>query len=81
MITVFRWELLKLAKRRASYIGFALCVVFCVAVIIGFSASEWRGLRRHSSPLFDPTQFINGYFFANFCINISFFSLLPLSIF
>jgi len=76
-LRVVRWEMFKLVKRRASYIGFVLCVIFCFAVLIGFYFSEFKGLRRYSG-FIDPARFINGWLFAYFATSISFFTLLPL---
>lgn len=77
-LTLLKWELHKIVRRRSSYIGFVLVVLFCVAVMIGFGYSKWKGLRRHSIGFIDPTAYINAKFYANFILNISFFSLLPL---
>jgi len=76
--TLLKWEMYKIVRRRSSYIAFALVVFFCCAVMIGFGYSKWRGLRRNSIGLLDPTAYINAKFYANFILHISFFSLLPL---
>jgi ABC-2 type transport system permease protein len=76
---VLRWELSKLARRRSSYVGFALCTVFCVAVIVGFYWSTWRGLRTHGRDLgVDPVSLINGPFYASYVLLIGVFAVLPL---
>jgi ABC-2 type transport system permease protein len=79
LLRLLRWELFKLARRRSSYLGFLFCMLFCIAVLIGFSYSDFRGLRRNAGNLdFDPRVLINGYFYANFVLNIGFFAILPL---
>ncbi|HUH04585.1 MAG TPA: ABC transporter permease subunit [Kofleriaceae bacterium] len=78
VLRVLRWELFKLLRRRASYVGFGLCVLFCAVVMLGFAYSQWRGLRANAGFLADPSRFVNGYFYANFCLEIASFSLLPL---
>jgi ABC-2 type transport system permease protein len=76
---VVRWELSKLARRRSSYVGFALCIGFCLAVLIGFYWSQWRGLRWWGRNLpVDPVSLINGPFFANYVLLIGFFAVMPL---
>lgn len=75
-LRVLRWELYKLAKRRASYLGFGLCVLFSLVVMLGFAYTSWRGLRHHGGAI--ALQYVNGYFFANFVLQIGFVSLLPL---
>ncbi len=76
---VLRWELSKLARRRSSYVGFALCVGFCLAVIVGFYWSQWRGLRFWGKGLgVDPVTLINGPFYANYVLLIGFFAVMPL---
>lgn len=76
---VLRWELSKLARRRSSYVGFALCVGFCIAVIVGFYWSQWRGLRFWGKGLgVDPVTLINGPFYANYVLLIGFFAVMPL---
>lgn len=76
-LRVLRWEIYKLTHRRASYIGFALCALFCAVVMLGFAYSEFKGLKRNSN-ITDVRAYINGFFYANFCLNISFFTLFPL---
>jgi ABC-2 type transport system permease protein len=76
---VVRWELSKLARRRSSYVGFALCVGFCLAVLLGFEWSQWKGLRYWGKNLpVDPVSLINGPFFANYVLQIGFFAVMPL---
>jgi ABC-2 type transport system permease protein len=76
---LLRWELSKLARRRASYVGFVLCGAFCLAVATGFYWSKWWSLRRWGQALpFDPVDMINGPFYANFVLLIGFFALMPL---
>lgn len=77
-LRLLRWEMFKLVRRRASYVGFVLCVIFCLVVLLGFSWSEFKGLRRNSGGLIDPLRYVNGWFFTYFCISISYFTLLPL---
>ncbi len=72
-----RWELWKLARRPASYVGFVLCLVFTVVSLIGFEWTQYKGKRIQGLQL-DPEQYLNGPFFANFVLNIGFFALLPL---
>lgn len=79
LLNLVRWELAKLARRRSSYIGLALCVVFCGVVLLGFGWSRWRGLQRFGALLpVDPLELINGPFFATFVLVTGFFALMPL---
>lgn len=74
-----RWELSKLARRRSSYVGFALVIGFCGAVLVGFYWSQWRGLRYWGQALpFKPLDHINGPFYANYVLVVGFFALMPL---
>ena len=78
-LNLLRWELVKLARRRASYVGFVLCGAFCVSVLIGFSFARWKGLRYWGRALpVDPAKLIEGPFFANFVLLVGFFALMPL---
>jgi ABC-2 type transport system permease protein len=77
VIKSVRWELFKLSRQRASYIGFVLSLGFLILMMLGFGTSDFRSLRN-ASVLFDPMSLINGPFFAHFAINIGFFALLPL---
>lgn len=78
-LNLVRWELSKLARRRSSYVGFALVAVFCVAVIVGFYWSQWRGLRAYGAGLgYDPVTMINGPFYANYVLLVGFFAVMPL---
>jgi len=79
LLNLVRWELAKLARRRSSYIGIGLCLLYCVVVLIGFGWSKWRGLRRFTALLpVDPEELINGPFFATFVLLTGFFALMPL---
>lgn len=73
-----RWELFKIARQRASYIGFVLCLGFVIVMLVGFGMSQWRNLRRLEGLPFDPLELINGPFFAHFSLQIGFFAVLPL---
>ena len=77
LLRCLRWELYKLARQRASYLGFVLSLVFTVVMLIGFGLSEFKSLRNMRLP-FDPLALINGPFFAHFTLNIGFFAVLPL---
>lgn len=77
VLRLLRWELWKLSRRPSSYVGFVLCLVFSAMVLIGFSYSQYKG-RRIQGLTLDPSQYLNGPFFANFVLNIGFFALLPL---
>lgn len=72
-----RWELFKLYRRPASYVGFVLCLVFCVVVLIGFAVQDYKG-RGIGGIHLDPSVFLNGPFFASFILQIGFFAILPL---
>jgi ABC-2 type transport system permease protein len=78
VVKLLRWELYKLARQRASYIGFVLSLVFTVVMLIGFGMSDFKMLRSMRNLGFDPMSLINGPFFANFTLNIGFFAVLPL---
>ncbi|HTM19319.1 MAG TPA: ABC transporter permease subunit [Kofleriaceae bacterium] len=77
-LRLLRWELYKLTRRRATYIGLVLCLGFCAVTLFGFSMSNFQGLRRNSGGLIDPQRYLNGWFYTYFCISICFFTLLPL---
>ncbi|HVK77710.1 MAG TPA: ABC transporter permease [Kofleriaceae bacterium] len=74
---VLRWELFKLYRRPASYLGFVLALVFCVAVLIGFGWSDLKGKEVMGLKL-DRSVYLNGPFYANFVLNVGFFAILPL---
>lgn len=74
---LLRWELFKLYRRPASYVGFVLCLVFCVVVLIGFAVQDYKGRRMGGLGL-DPSVYLNGPFFASFILQIGFFAILPL---
>jgi ABC-2 type transport system permease protein len=78
-LRLLKWELVKIARRRASYVAFVLIAVFCALVMLGFGFSRFRGMQKYAALLNDnPLSYVNGYFYANFCLNIAFFTLLPL---
>lgn len=78
-LRLLKWELVKIARRRTSYIAFVLIALFCALVMLGFGFSRFRGMQKYAALLnSNPLSYVNGYFFANFCLNIAFFSLLPL---
>lgn len=74
---LLRWELFKLYRRPASYVGFVLCLVFCVVVLIGFAVQDYKGRKMGGLGL-DPSVYLNGPFFASFILQIGFFAILPL---
>lgn len=78
-IRLLRWELFKLYRRPSSYVGFVLCLVFCAVTLFGFGWTQYKGKQVHGLKL-DPSQYLNGPFYANFVLNIAFFALLPLVI-
>ncbi|MBP6629115.1 MAG: ABC transporter permease [Kofleriaceae bacterium] len=78
LLNLVRLELVKLVHRRGSYVGFGLCLAFCLIVGVGFGLSKWRSLDRWGGGVVNPKAFINGPFFANFCLQIGFFALMPL---
>ena len=64
---LLRWELFKLYRRPASYVGFVLCLVFCVVVLIGFAVQDYKGRKMGGLGL-DPSVYLNGPFFASFIL-------------
>lgn len=76
-LRLVRWELFKLYRRPSSYLGFVLCLLFCAATLIGFGWAQYRGKQIQGLKL-DPSDYLNGPFYANFVLNIAFFALLPL---
>ena len=78
LVTALRWELFKLTRQRASYVGFLLCLAFAVVMLIGFSSSHFRFLRGLERLGIDVRSLINGPFFASFSLQIGFFAVLPL---
>jgi len=77
VLRLLRWELWKLSRRPSSYVGFVLCLVFSACVLGGFGYTQYQGKNIQGLKL-DPSQYLNGPFFANFVLNIGFFALLPL---
>jgi len=77
MVKLVRWELFKLYRRPASYVGFVLCLVFCAVVLFGFGWADVKG-RNLGGLKLDRSLYLNGPFFANFVLNIGFFAVLPL---
>lgn len=76
---LLRWELAKIVRRKSSYLGFLLCVLFCVVVMIVFAYSQFRSLREHARGLVDnPLEHVNGFFFATFVLYFGEKALLPL---
>ena len=39
-LRLVKWELFKLSRQRASYIGFVLCLVFCAVTLFGFGWTQ-----------------------------------------
>ncbi|HVV84616.1 MAG TPA: ABC transporter permease [Kofleriaceae bacterium] len=74
---LLRWELFKLYRRPASYVGFVLCLAFCVVVLIGFAVQDYKG-RHVAGIAMDPSDYLNGPFFASFILQVGFFAVLPL---
>jgi len=77
-LKLVRWELFKLSRQRASYVGFVLCLAFVIVMMVGFGFSNWRYLKSYRGLPFDPMSLINGQFFAHFSLQIGFVSILPL---
>ncbi len=76
---LFVWEMHKVTRRRSSYLGFALCVVFCALVLLVFGYSQFRALEQHSRHVTDNARaYVNGYFFSTFVLYFGFKALLPL---
>jgi ABC-type transport system involved in multi-copper enzyme maturation permease subunit len=78
ILRLVRWELFKLARQRASYVGFVVCLGFVLVSLVGFRLSRWKNLRRYSDLGYDPLELINGPFFASYSLQIAFFAILPL---
>ena len=78
LVKLVRWELYKLSRQRASYVGFVLCLAFAIVMMIGFGFSRWRYLKSYRDLPFDPMDLINGPFFAHYSLQIGFVSILPL---
>ncbi len=74
---LLRWELFKLYRRPSSYIGFVLCLIFCIVVLFGFGWAEVKG-RGVMGLKLERSLYMNGPFYANFVLNIGFFAVLPL---
>ncbi len=72
-----RWELFKLSRQRASYIGFLLCLAFVIVMLVGFGLSDFRMLKQSARGL-SVAKMITGPFFANFTLEIGFFAVMPL---
>lgn len=78
-LKLFRWELYKVWRRPGSYVGFLLCVVFCVLVLVVFGLSKNMPMERTAARLGpNPQALINGYFFVTFIIYFGHKALLPL---
>ena len=77
IVRLLRWELFKLYRRPASYVGFVLCLAFCIVVLIGFAVQDYKGKKMGGLGL-DPSVYLNGPFFASFILQIGFFAILPL---
>ena len=71
-----RWELFKLARRPASYIGVVLCLVFVGLVLGGYLKNDFRMLKKYGG-LVDPRSFVTAASFVSFTLNIAFFAMLP----
>jgi len=78
VLKLVRWEVFKLARQRASYVGFVVCLGFVIVMLVGFRLSRWRNLRRFSDLGVDPMELLNGPFFAQYTLQIGFFAILPL---
>jgi ABC-type transport system involved in multi-copper enzyme maturation permease subunit len=78
-LTLLRWELAKVTRRKSSYLGFALCVAFCAVVMLVFAYSQFRALRETARGIVDnPLEHVNGFFFATFVLYFGDKALLPL---
>ena len=75
VLKLTRWELWKLARRPSSYVGFVLCLVFAAVALIGFEWSQYKG-KKIGGLAIDPSQYLNGPFFANFVRRSKSFSLM-----
>jgi len=76
-LRLVKWELFKLSRQRASYIGFLLCLAFVIVMLVGFGLSDFRQLKASARGL-DLKRMITGPFFANFTLEIGFFAVMPL---
>lgn len=77
LLRLVRWELFKLARRPASYIGMALCLVFAAFLLGGYLKNDFRALRKFGG-LLNPRAFVTAASFASFALNIGYFALLPM---
>ena len=77
ILRLVRWELFKLSRQRASYVGFVLSLAFVVLMLVGFKMSHWHYLRRYHLG-FDPLSLLNAPFFAHYSLQIGCFAFLPL---
>lgn len=78
-LTLLRWELYKVIKRPGSYVGFLLCILFVVVVLVVFSISKHLPMERTARGLtLDPSSILNGYFFVTFILYFGHKALLPL---
>jgi ABC-2 type transport system permease protein len=78
LLRLIRWELFKLARQRASYVGFVVTLGYVIVMMIGFGLSKWRYLKSYKGLPFDPMELINGPFFAHYSLQIGFLAILPL---
>lgn len=76
-LRLVKWELYKLSRQRASYIGFLLCLAFVIIMLVGFGLSDFRQLKQSARGV-DLSRMINAPFFANFTMEIGFFAVMPL---
>ena len=78
VLRLVRWELFKLSRQRASYVGFVLSLAFVIVMVVGFQMSHWHYLQRFHRAGFDPLSLLRGPFFAHYSLQIGFFAFLPL---
>jgi len=78
IVKLVKWELFKLSRQRASYVGFVLSLAFVIVMIVGFQMSHWHYLGSFRAIPFDPTQLIKGPFFAHYTLQIGFYAFLPI---
>jgi hypothetical protein len=78
VLRLVRWELFKLSRQRASYVGFVLSLAFVIIMVIGFKMSRWHYLKKFQTLGFNPLDLLHGPFFAHYTLQIGFFAFLPL---
>jgi hypothetical protein len=78
LLRLLRWELFKLSRQRASYVGFALSLAFIIVMLVGFRMSHWHYLHRYRRLGFDPMTLLNGAFFAHYSLQVGCIAFLPL---